>query len=228
MLEFCYDDWVDCVDNNKCGDCDISIPGRSAREAQTPGAKCDIFVPWYLDNFDCCDGRCNDELDDFAISPPPTSSPTAEEPPTGKVAGIVFEDVNGNKIRDPREPGIGNVDVVITGSSDTLLTVTTGPEVHILPKFLEEEQSSRLMKIRCPRDLLRSKELIQRRSTFLEVVSLLILTALRLLLTLQREAPRRNQRGALLDLQPLVLPDCLQFHLVRVRRPRRRKVRRAK
>jgi hypothetical protein len=41
------------------------------------------------------------------------------------VTGIVFEDVNNNEKQDPGEPGIPNVDVVITDSNGNKLTLTT-------------------------------------------------------------------------------------------------------
>jgi hypothetical protein len=57
-----------------------------------------------------------------------TGTPTVEEtaPPslvaTGKVSGIVFLDVNGNGEQDDGEPGIPNVDVVITDSTGDVIT----------------------------------------------------------------------------------------------------------
>jgi uncharacterized protein (DUF2141 family) len=60
-----------------------------------------------------------------------TGTPTVEEtaPPslvaTGKVSGIVFLDVNGNGEQDDGEPGIPNVDVVITDSTGDVITLTT-------------------------------------------------------------------------------------------------------
>ena len=53
----------------------------------------------------------------------PSEAPTST--PVGKIVGIVFEDTNGNGIKDPFEPGIPGVDVVITDSSGTPQTVTT-------------------------------------------------------------------------------------------------------
>lgn len=56
-------------------------------------------------------------------SPAPTPSPTAS--PTGKVKGLIFRDVNGNGEKDPNEPGIEDVDVVIFDSNGGVQTVTT-------------------------------------------------------------------------------------------------------
>jgi pyrrolidone-carboxylate peptidase len=53
----------------------------------------------------------------------PTKAPTPK--PTGTVTGIVFEDVNNNEKQDPGEPGIPNVDVVITDRNGNKLTLTT-------------------------------------------------------------------------------------------------------
>ena len=49
-------------------------------------------------------------------TPPPTPLPPVNLP-TGKVVGMVFEDKNANGIRDPGEPGIAGVRVMITDSS---------------------------------------------------------------------------------------------------------------
>ena len=45
--------------------------------------------------------------------------------PTGKVEGVVFKDTNGNGIQDSGEPGLPNVQAVITDSSGASQTVTT-------------------------------------------------------------------------------------------------------
>jgi hypothetical protein len=64
---------------------------------------------------------------------PPTRAPPTRAPPTvaplGKVKGLVFEDINGNGVRDPGEPGISGVDLVIfdsTGGSQTVRTNSNG------------------------------------------------------------------------------------------------------
>jgi hypothetical protein len=64
---------------------------------------------------------------------PPTGAPPTRAPPTvfslGKVKGLVFEDINGNEVRDPGEPGISGVDLVIfdsTGGSQTVRTNSNG------------------------------------------------------------------------------------------------------
>ncbi|MEE9493641.1 MAG: SdrD B-like domain-containing protein, partial [Gammaproteobacteria bacterium] len=46
-------------------------------------------------------------------------------PPTGVVAGTVYEDTNGNSIQDPGEPGIQNVTVNITDINATAYVLTT-------------------------------------------------------------------------------------------------------
>jgi hypothetical protein len=60
---------------------------------------------------------------------PPTRAPPTPIPPTisptGEIYGIVFEDTNGNGIKEPGEPGIPNVNVVITDSSGATQTLTT-------------------------------------------------------------------------------------------------------
>ena len=53
----------------------------------------------------------------------PTASPTATE--TGAVTGVVYEDTNGNGVKDPEEDGIPDVEVVITDSNGDPQTVTT-------------------------------------------------------------------------------------------------------
>ena len=139
-----YEDWVNCVDDEECDDCDTSIPGRTATEAQTPGANCNAFVPWYLDNLECCGGTCNPALDEFAdckdcdipIPEEPTAAPSAEEVPPGEIRGFVFVDVNGNGSRDPGEPGIPGVSVV-------LLTCLVLLEPS-LPDEMEDTRSSYL------------------------------------------------------------------------------------
>jgi hypothetical protein len=59
----------------------------------------------------------------------PTNPRPSGAPPsliaTGKVSGIVFFDVNGNGKQDDGEPGIPNVDVVITDSTGDVITLTT-------------------------------------------------------------------------------------------------------
>ena len=45
--------------------------------------------------------------------------------PTGKVKGVVFEDVNRDGVQDNGKPGIEGVDVVITDSLGTMQTLTT-------------------------------------------------------------------------------------------------------
>ena len=53
----------------------------------------------------------------------PTASPTATE--TGTVTGVIYEDTNGNGVKDTEEDGIPNVEVVITDSNGDSQTVTT-------------------------------------------------------------------------------------------------------
>ena len=62
-----------------------------------------------------------------SLTASPTKSPTAAPTPkpTGTVTGTVFKDVNNNGEQDPGEPGIPNVDVVITDSNNDKLTLTT-------------------------------------------------------------------------------------------------------
>ncbi len=57
----------------------------------------------------------------------PTGTPTAAPTPapTGAVVGTVFEDTNNNGQQDPGEPGIPNVDVVITDKNGDTQTLTT-------------------------------------------------------------------------------------------------------
>ena len=43
----------------------------------------------------------------------------------GRVEGVVFEDVNGNGVQDPSEPGIVDVNVIVTDSSGVSQTLTT-------------------------------------------------------------------------------------------------------
>ncbi len=43
----------------------------------------------------------------------------------GVVEGVVFEDTNGNREQDPGEPGLEDVEVVITDSNGDPQTVTT-------------------------------------------------------------------------------------------------------
>jgi uncharacterized protein (DUF2141 family) len=131
------------VGDEECDDCDTSIPGRTDREAQTPGANCDAFVPWYLNNQECCSGICNPALDEFAnckdcdipIPEEPTAAPSAEILP-GKITGLIFVDVNGNGSRDPGEPGIPGVSVVVTdvfGFSQTVTTRNNGSYTVSVP-----------------------------------------------------------------------------------------------
>lgn len=56
---------------------------------------------------------------------PPTPAPVDPPPATGNVTGTVFEDSNNNGMRDPGEPGILGVIVVITDSSGAKKTLTT-------------------------------------------------------------------------------------------------------
>lgn len=49
-----------------------------------------------------------------ASSATPTPSPPVGYQPLGQIAGIVFSDLNGNAIRDPGEPVLPNVPVVVT------------------------------------------------------------------------------------------------------------------
>jgi hypothetical protein len=58
---------------------------------------------------------------------PPGGSATDEDgfQVLGEVEGVVFEDTNGNGEQDANEPGIEDVDVVITDSSGETLTLTT-------------------------------------------------------------------------------------------------------
>ena len=83
-----YEDWVDCINLEECSDCDMSIPGDSASEAQTPGVNWDTFFDWYLQNVQCCKERCNDELNAFAdckdcgVPPSPTPCPTPQTTPS--------------------------------------------------------------------------------------------------------------------------------------------------
>ncbi len=48
-------------------------------------------------------------------------------PPTGEIAGVKFDDVNGNGVRDPGEPGLPGwqINVYLPGSTTALATVTT-------------------------------------------------------------------------------------------------------
>jgi hypothetical protein len=48
--------------------------------------------------------------------------------PLGKIEGIVFEDKNGNEVKDTSEPGISGVDVVITDNTGISRTVATNKE----------------------------------------------------------------------------------------------------
>ena len=94
----------------------------------------------------------------------PTTSPTdAPTPtPTGKIKGTVFEDVNNNGVQDPDEPGIPNVDVVITESEGNVFTLTTdetGMYMAEVPKDLRWLTLSRAL---CPLELSRLLALIQR------------------------------------------------------------------
>ena len=79
---------MDCIDLEECSDCDMSIPGDSASEAQTPGVNWDTFFDWYLQNVQCCKERCNDELNAFAdckdcgVPPSPTPCPTPQTTPS--------------------------------------------------------------------------------------------------------------------------------------------------
>ena len=43
----------------------------------------------------------------------------------GEVCGILYEDTNANGMQDPGEPGLGNVDVIITDANGITQTVTT-------------------------------------------------------------------------------------------------------
>ena len=66
----------------------------------------------------------------FAPTKNPTGSPTPLPtdlplPLLGKVAGVVFEDANGDGLQDEGEPGIEGVSVVITDSLAATQTVTT-------------------------------------------------------------------------------------------------------
>jgi uncharacterized repeat protein (TIGR01451 family) len=48
-------------------------------------------------------------------------------PPTGEIAGVKFDDVNGNGVRDPGEPGLPGwqINVYLPGSTAALATLTT-------------------------------------------------------------------------------------------------------
>ncbi|MFK7957536.1 MAG: beta strand repeat-containing protein [Lysobacterales bacterium] len=46
-------------------------------------------------------------------------------PPNGTVTGVIYQDTNGNGMQDPGEPGIPDVEVVITDSVGGTQTVTT-------------------------------------------------------------------------------------------------------
>jgi hypothetical protein len=48
--------------------------------------------------------------------------------PTGKLEGIVFEDKNGNAVKDPNESGFEGVDVIVTDSLGTSQTAVTDDE----------------------------------------------------------------------------------------------------
>ncbi len=50
-------------------------------------------------------------------------------PTKGTVTGLVFRDDNGNGTKDPTEPGIGNVDVIVTpAGGGAPITVSTNPD----------------------------------------------------------------------------------------------------
>jgi uncharacterized protein (DUF2141 family) len=59
------------------------------------------------------------------VPPTPVPPTTAPPTPTGRIRGLIFEDLNGNGKRDPGEPGIPNVKVVITDRNGDSQTVTT-------------------------------------------------------------------------------------------------------
>jgi hypothetical protein len=63
---------------------------------------------------------------------PPTHAPPTPAP-LGKIKGFVFKDRNGNGEQDDNEPGIANVDVVVTdsssGESPTLTTDADGMDM---------------------------------------------------------------------------------------------------
>ena len=55
----------------------------------------------------------------------PSKSPVTEVSEPGTVTGVIFEDTNGNGVKDPEEDGIPGVKVVITDSNGDPQTVTT-------------------------------------------------------------------------------------------------------
>ena len=53
-------------------------------------------------------------------------------PQTGSVTGTIFFDANGNGLRDPGEPGMPGVSVIVTASDGTTFLVTTDPNGNYL------------------------------------------------------------------------------------------------